>query len=74
MDFLITPGSSWYMIRSLYIHSVDRLANKFTLNHLMENRIPVAPRGRNKEFRMGGDSYSNINGGKILLVLDILQK
>ena len=73
-DFFITPGSSWYMIRPLYIHTVDRLANKFTLNHLkrfnMENGVPVAPETRKKDFTRSGDSYSNINAGKILLVLE----
>ena len=72
--FFITPGSSWYMIRPLYIHTVDRLANKFTLNHLkrfnMENGVPVAPEARRKDFTRSGDSYSNINAGKILLVLE----
>ena len=73
-NFAITPGSNWYMIRPLYIHSVDRLANKFTLRHLtrynMQGGVPVAPETRNLEFKMLGDSYSNINAGKILLVLE----
>ena len=73
-DFAITPGANWLMIRPLYIHSVDRLANKFTLRHLtrynMQGGVPVAPESRNLEFAMRGDSYSNINAGKILLVLE----
>ena len=44
------------MIRPLYIHSVDRLANKFTLRHLtrynMQGGVPVAPESRNLEFTM----------------------
>ena len=72
--FAITPGANWLMIRPLYIHSVDRLANKFTLRHLtrynMQGGVPVAPESRDLEFAMQGDSYSNINAGKILLVLE----
>ena len=55
-DFAITPGANWLMIRPLYIHSVDRLANKFTLRHLtrynMQGGVPVAPESRNLEFTM----------------------
>ena len=33
-NFAIVPDANWFMIRALYIHTVDRLANKFTLAHL----------------------------------------
>ena len=36
----------------------------------MQGGVPVAPETRNLEFTMLGDSYSNINAGKILLVLE----
>ena len=36
----------------------------------MQGGVPVAPESRNLEFAMRGDSYSNINAGKILLVLE----
>ena len=36
----------------------------------MQGGVPVAPESRNLEFTLRGDSYSNINAGKILLVLE----
>lgn len=73
-SFAVVPDSNWYMIRGLYMHNIDRLANKFTLAHLkkynMEWGIPVAPEGRHKDFSLFGDQYSNFNGGKILLLLE----
>jgi len=58
-----------------YLHNVDALANKFTLDHLTKYNmewggIPVAPEGRNTEFQLFGDQYSNFNAGKLLLILE----
>ena len=36
----------------------------------MENSIPVAPEGRDSNYQRFGDSYSNFNAGKILLLLE----
>merc|ERR1711983_329144 len=62
------------MIRPLYLHHVDNLANKFTLLHLekynMEWGIPVAPEARNSDRSLFGDQYNNFNAGKILLLLE----
>ena len=74
-NFAIVPDGNWFMLRALYMHGVDRLANKFTLNHLkrynMEwGEIPVAPEARTAEFKLFGDQYSNFNAGKILLILE----
>ena len=69
----ITDGN-WYAIRPLYLHTVDRLANKFTLAHLktynMEAGVPVAPEARDSDYQRFGDKFSNFNAGKILLVLE----
>jgi len=73
-NFAITPGANWYMLRGLYIHNIDALANKFTLGHLkkyhVEWGIPVAPESRKLDNSLHGDQYSNINAGKILLILE----
>jgi len=73
-NFAVVPDANWYMIRGLYLHTIDRLANKFTLAHLkgynMENGVPVAPEGRDSNFQRFGDKYSNFNAGKILLLLE----
>lgn len=65
---------NWYAIRPLYIHNVEELANKFTLEHLktynMEAGVPVAPEGRDSSYALFGDKYSNFNAGKILLILE----
>ena len=65
---------NWYAIRPLYIHNVEELANKFTLEHLktynMEAGVPVAPEGRDSSYALFGDKYSNFNAGKILLMLE----
>ena len=65
---------NWYSIRPLYLHTVDRLANKFTLAHLktynMEAGVPVAPEARDSDYQRFGDKFSNFNAGKILLVLE----
>ena len=65
---------NWYAIRPLYLHTVDRLANKFTLAHLktynMEAGVPVAPEGRDQDYALSGDKFSNFNAGKILLLLE----
>ena len=65
---------NWYAIRPLYLHTVDRLANKFTLAHLktynLEAGVPVAPEGRDQDYALSGDKYSNFNAGKILLLLE----
>merc|ERR1712048_383679 len=72
--FAVVPDANWYMLRPLYLHNVDGLANKFTLAHLklynMEWGIPVAPEGRNSDFTLFGDQYNNFNAGKILLILE----
>ena len=73
--FAVVPDANWFMIRALYLHQVDRLANKFTLNHLKKYNmewggIPVAPEGRDTKFELFGDQYSNFNSGKILLLLE----
>ena len=66
--------ANWYAIRPLYIHNVEELANKFTLEHLktynMEAGVPVAPEGRDSSYALFGDKYSNFNAGKILLILE----
>ena len=36
----------------------------------MENGIPVAPEGRDSNYSLFGDSFSNFNAGKILLILE----
>ncbi len=69
------PDANWFMIRALYVHQVDRLANKFLLGHLKGYNlewggIPVAPEGRDTKFELFGDQYSNFNAGKILLLLE----
>ena len=73
-SFAVAPVANWYMIRGLYLHTVDALANKFTLAHLkkynMEWGMPVAPEARHKDWTMFGDQYSNFNAGKILLILE----
>ena len=65
---------NWYAIRPLYLHTVDRLANKFTLAHLktynLEAGVPVAPEGRDQDYALSGDKFSNFNAGKILLLLE----
>jgi hypothetical protein len=73
--FAVVPDANYFMIRSLYLHQVDRLANKFTLQHLklynMEwGGVPVAPEGRDTNFQLFGDQYSNFNAGKLLLILE----
>ena len=71
---MLISDSNWYVIRALYLHTVDFFANKFTIAHLkgynMENGIPVAPEGRDSSYQLFGDSYSNFNAGKILLILE----
>ena len=71
--FCLLDGN-WYAIRPLYIHNVEELANKFTLEHLktynMEGGVPVAPEGRDSSYALFGDKYSNFNAGKILLILE----
>jgi len=73
-NFMVTPDANWYMLRALYMHTVDGLANKFTLDHLknynMEWGIPVAPETRRMNYELHGDQYSNFNAGKILLILE----
>ena len=73
-NFHSVPDGNWFMIRGLYLHNVDALANKFTLAHLkqynMEWGIPVAPESRRMDNSPAGDQYSNFNAGKILLVLE----
>ena len=73
-NFHSVPDGNWFMIRGLYMHNVDALANKFTLAHLksynMEWGIPVAPESRRMDNSLAGDEYSNFNAGKILLILE----
>lgn len=50
------------MLRALYRHNVDLLANKFTLEHLKKynmewGEIPVAPEARDQRFKLFGDQY-----------------
>ena len=70
----VAADGNWYAIRPLYLHTVDRLANKFTLAHLktynMEAGVPVAPEARDSDYQRFGDKFSNFNAGKILLVLE----
>ena len=73
--FAVVPDANWFMIRGLYLHQVDRLANKFLLAHLsLYNQawggIPVAPEGRRTDFSLFGDQYSNFNAGKLLLLIE----
>jgi hypothetical protein len=73
--FGVVPDGNWFMLRALYLHNVDRLANKFTLGHLKKYNmewegIPVAPEARDDKFKLFGDQYSNFNAGKILLLLE----
>eukprot|EP00966_Prymnesium_polylepis_P217963 5043969-Prymnesium_polylepis.1 len=74
-NFMVTPDANWYMLRGLYVHTVDALANKFTLAHLKKYNmewggIPIAPETRRMDFTIHGDQYSNFNAGKILLILE----
>jgi len=74
-DFAVVPDGNWFMLRGLYMHNVDRLANKFTLAHLKKYNmewggIPVAPEARKHDFTLFGDQYSNFNAGKILLLIE----
>ena len=73
-SFAVTPDSNWYLVRGLYMHTIDGLANKFLLNHLtkyhMEWGIPTSTEGRRLDGSLFGDKYSNFNAGKILLILD----
>jgi hypothetical protein len=73
-NFAVTPDANWYMLRGLYRHTVDALANKFTLAHLkkynIEMGVPVAPETRRMNFAPHGDQYSNFNAGKILLIIE----
>ena len=43
----MTPDANWYLLRGLYLHQIDALANKFTLAHLKKYNtewgIPVPP-------------------------------
>eukprot|EP00912_Choanoflagellata_sp_UC4_P002272 UC4_evm7s1434 len=73
--FAVVPDANWFMIRALYLHQVDRLANKFLLAHLKFynqewDGIPVAPEGRGTDFSLFGDQYSNFNAGKLLLLIE----
>jgi len=74
-NFMVTPDANWYMLRGLYTHTVDGLANKFTVAHLKKYNmewgdIPVAPETRRMNYEVQGDQYSNFNAGKILLFLE----
>jgi len=74
-NFVTTPDANWYMLRGLYRHTIDGLANKFTLAHLKQYNmnwggIPVAPETRRMNYAVHGDQYSNFNAGKILLILE----
>ena len=73
-EFAVVPDANWYMIRALYIHTIDALANKFTIAHLkkynMEWGIPFATEGRYQDSTLFGDRFSNFNAGKILLILE----
>merc|ERR1719433_2602942 len=74
-NFASTPGMNWLVIRPLYIHSIDGLANKITIAHLKKyhmewDHIPVAPEARHFDGTLHGDQYSNINAGKILLIIE----
>ena len=44
--------------------------NNVLQTYNMENGIPVAPEGRDSSYALFGDSFSNFNAGKILLVLE----
>ena len=46
-DFAVVPDANWYMIRGLYRHTVDRLANKFTLAHLKNYNMEDGPELQN---------------------------
>ena len=73
-NFGIVPDGNWFMIRGLYKHIIDGLANNFTLGHLkrynMEAGVQVAPEARRIDFSLFGNQYSNFNAGKILLILE----
>ena len=73
-DFAVVPDANWYIIRALYVHTIDALANKFLLGHLktyhMEWGLPSSTEGRHLDFTLFGDRYSNFNAGKILLILE----
>ena len=45
-NFAIVPDANWFMIRALYIHTVDRLANKFTLAHLKVKKYTETTKNR----------------------------
>ena len=46
-DFAVVPDANWYMIRGLYRHTVDRIANKFTLAHLKNYNMEDGPELQN---------------------------
>merc|ERR1719163_1953394 len=62
------------MHRGLYLHNVNKIANKVYLTHLkkynMEYGIPVAPEGRRKDFSLFGDTYNNFNAGNLDVMLE----
>jgi len=73
-NFATTPDGNFLMLQGLYLHNVDKFANKFYLGHLktynMEWGIPVAPETRDQDGKPHGDQYSNFNAGKIVLLLE----
>ena len=73
-NFAYVPDSNWYMIRGLYMHTIDHLANKFLLGHLKKyhlewGNIVVSSERRRLDSSVSGDLYSNFNAGKIDLIL-----
>ena len=73
-NFMHTPDTNWWMIRGLYVHNVNKIANDALLGHLktynMEWGIPIAPEGRRADGSAFGDQYSNFNAGKIILLIE----
>ena len=73
---LLSLDGNWYMIRPLYLHTVDRLANKFTLAHLkgynMEDGVPVAPEGRDSNFTLfgGNHQWPDLSRTDLYLIVD----
>lgn len=62
------------MHRGLYLHNVNKIANKVYLAHLkkynMAYGIPVMPEGWTKDLELFGDTYNNFNAGNLDVMLE----
>jgi len=73
-SFMHTPDTNWWMIRGLYLHNVNKIANDALLGHLktynMAWGMPVAPEGRRADETLFGDQFSNFNAGNIINLIE----